>query len=308
MYSNSFFENRREKKIILQNAKEIIEFLSVKIGERSFKQYENLEAAKEYILNYFRRYNLGPPPAKETYVVDGKTVTNITAEIKGIQQPENIILLGAHYDTVEGCPGANDNASAVAAMLEIFRMFSPLEFKKTIRFAAFTLEEPPYFSTENMGSMVYADLCRQRNENIEMMIALDMLGWGDKKYKQAYPTEDLKRKSPAKGDFLCVISLPSSSQSVYLWKQINNKNVKHIVYDMVGPASIPGIAWSDHSSFIKQGYPALMISDTGYYRNTAYHTQNDTIDNINFNFLLRNITSLYVTLKEILNMDPLVKS
>ena len=305
MNPKHFFENRDEVRNILQNSREIIEYLSVKIGERSLKKYENLEAAREYILNYFRRYNLGPPPASEKYTVEGKTVTNITAEIKGISQPENIIILGAHYDTVEGCPGANDNASAIAAMLEIFRLFSPLEFKKTIRFAAFTLEEPPYFSTDRMGSMVYAGLCRQRNENIELMISLDMLGWGGKKYKQVYPTEDLKRRSPEKGDFLCVISLPSSAEAVYLWKQTNNNKANQLIYDLVGPASIPGISWSDHSSFIKQGYPAVMISDTGYYRNSVYHTADDTIENINFNFLIQNITALYATLKEILNMEPL---
>jgi Zn-dependent M28 family amino/carboxypeptidase len=305
MYSTSFFENRRERKIIIDNSRDIIEHLSSVIGERTLVKYESLNAARDYILNYIKLYNMGAPPVLEKYTVNGREVSNISVEIKGITQPENIIILGAHYDTVEGCPGANDNASAIAAMLEIFRLFAPLEFKKTIRFVAFTLEEPPYFSSPDMGSMVYSNLCKSRKENIEMMIALDMLGWGGKNYKQVFPTEDMKKKAPAKGDYLCVLSLPSCAKSVYLWKKINNENYKHKIYDVVGPASIPGIGWSDHASFIKNGFQAVMISDTGYYRNQIYHTPEDNIDSINFDFLLRNITSLFVTLKEILNMEPL---
>jgi Zn-dependent M28 family amino/carboxypeptidase len=237
--------------------------------------------------------------------VNKKEVANIIAEIPGFENPDEIVVLGAHYDTIEGTPGADDNGSAIAGLLEIYRLLSHFKFKKTIRFVAFTLEEPPFFDTELMGSMHYATLCKKRKDNIVLMVCLEMIGFGWKKIEQEFPPHEIRMKAPKTGNFLTVVSLPSSCQYTYLWKKIYNSHAKNKIFDIIGPASIPGIALSDHASFVKNGYPGIMLCDTGFYRNKNYHTEDDTINTINFVFLAQNIMYSFYTLKEILNMGLL---
>lgn len=305
MLTSFFSEDVKERKRIIQNTREIIEYLAVEIGERTLYKYSNLERARRYINECFIQN--GHTPIEEKYTVDGKEVANIVAEVRGFAQPDNIVIIGAHYDTVEGSPGADDNASSIAGLLELYRLLSRHTFKKTVRFVAFTLEEPPYFSTDQMGSWVHAAGCRDRNENIELMICLEMLGYGSKRHKQNFPSESIRAKFPLKGDFLVVVSLPSSSQHNYLWKRIYNQHAKHKIHDLIGPASIPGVTFSDHYCFTKIGYPGIMLTDTAFYRNQNYHTPDDTFETINFKFLTENIMNSFITLREILNMDALTK-
>jgi Zn-dependent M28 family amino/carboxypeptidase len=209
---------------------------------------------------------------------------------------------------VEGSPGADDNASAIAAILELYRLMSPYQFRRTVRFVAFTLEEPPFFSTEQMGSMQYASNCKKRKDQIDLMICLEMVGFASRKCHQEFPMIQVKREYPKHGNFFSVVSLPSAAMYVHQWKRLYNDSTSHKIFDFVGPASIPGMDLSDHNSFIKAGYPALMLTDTGFYRNKNYHTARDTIDTINFSFLSRNIWDTYLTLRELLNLDELVST
>lgn len=291
----------REKKAIYKNARDIIHHLSVDIGERTIRKYDNLERTKRYIIDYFTRY--GVPPTEETYVVNGRKVSNIIAEIEGDECPGTIIVVGAHYDTIEDTPGADDNASGIAGLLEMFRLLSSQRFKKTVRFVAFTLEEPPFFSTDLMGSMVNATNCSKRKDNIELMVCLEMLGYGSRKCHQDYPLNHNKKEFPVYGNYISVISLPSNAPFVYLWKKIYNTRAKCKIFEYIGPASIPGMDLSDHMSFIRSGYRAIMISDTGFYRNKSYHSPDDTFETINFTFLATTIFDSYLTLKELLDMD-----
>ena len=290
-----------KNKSLYKNAEKTVFYLAKTLGERTLREYENLNQAKEYIKKELASLDL--TLEEEIYEVKGKKVVNLIGEKKGIEQPEKIIIVGAHYDTVEGTPGADDNASSIAALLELARLFSELKNKKTIRFVAFTLEEPPFFSTLEMGSMKYAAQCKDKKENIELMLCLEMLGFGGKKVKQNFPSSLKKEEVPNQGDFLTVVSLPSMSDYVYLWEKIYNKKSKKKIFKMIGPASVPGMDLSDHSSFIKYGYPAIMICDTGFYRNDNYHQVSDTYETINFNFLTENINSTFLTLKEIVNIS-----
>jgi len=180
-------EDNKLKKEIGKRSREIVSYLSVDLGERTLRKYDNLNRARSYILDYFSDKCPAAHISEETYIVQDREVSNIVAEIPGYEQPERIILIGAHYDTVEDTPGADDNATAIAALLEIYRMLAQQRHKKTIRFVAFTLEEPPFFSTDQMGSMKYAEICRAREEQIELMIAFDMLGFANKKVRQEFP-------------------------------------------------------------------------------------------------------------------------
>lgn len=296
-----FSEEFREKKIVFRNTKDIIHHLSVDIGERTIRKYENLERSKNYIIDYFTRY--GAAPKEETYTAAGAKVSNIIAEISGSDNPDAIILVGAHYDTIEDTPGADDNASGVAALLELFRLLSRYRFKKTVRFVAFTLEEPPFFSTKLMGSMVNAHNCVKRNDKIELMVCLEMMGYAARKCHQDYPVNHNRHEYPAYGSYISVISLPSNSEFVHLWKKIYNNHTRSKIYAYIGPASIPGMDMSDHMSFIRSGYPAIMISDTGFYRNKNYHSSDDSYETINFKFLADSTFYSYETLKDLLDRD-----
>jgi Zn-dependent M28 family amino/carboxypeptidase len=291
----------REKKAVVKNTRDIIHHLSVDIGERTIRKFDNLERTRKFIIQYFTRY--GVIPSQETYEVNGRTVSNIIAEIPGTENPDVIIVVGAHYDTIEDTPGADDNASGIAGLLEMFRLVSHLKFKKTVRFVAFTLEEPPFFSTELMGSMVNAKNSRRRKENIELMVCLEMLGFGSRKCHQDYPLNHNKKEFPVYGNYMSVISLPSNAPYVYLWKKIYNARARCKIFEYIGPASIPGMDLSDHMSFIRSGYRAIMISDTGFYRNKNYHSPEDTFETINFKLLATTILDSYVTLKDLLDME-----
>jgi Zn-dependent M28 family amino/carboxypeptidase len=294
----------REKRTVLRNAREIIRHLAVDIGERTVCRHENLERARDYIADYFAGH--GVNPVEERYEAGGRTVSNIIAEIPGAEIPDSIIMVGAHYDTVEGTPGADDNASGIAGLLEMFRLLSGSRFKRTARFVAFTLEEPPFFSTELMGSMVNAKNARGRNDRIELMVCLEMLGFASRRCPQDYPMNHKKKEFPACGNYISVISLPSSAEYVYLWRNVYNARARHKIYEYIGPASIPGMDLSDHMSFIRHGYPAIMLSDTGFYRNKNYHTTDDTFETINFKFLRNIIINSAAALGELLNRDRLV--
>lgn len=296
---SKYYDERKLKKEIKRNSREIIAYLSETLGERTLRDYDMLNKARYYIIDSLS--DLGYAVSEETYKVRRKEVSNIIVDIPGYGEPEKIILIGAHYDTVEDSPGADDNASAIAALLEIARMIKGKQFKKTLRLVALTLEEPPFFKTADMGSMRYAKSCKKDRDNIELAIIFDMLGFADKRIIQQYPVSGMGKMYPSRGDFLTVVSFPSCSESVFLWKKIYNKQARHKIYDVIGPASIPGLDHSDHTSFILNGYQSLMLTDTAYYRNKHYHMSTDTMKTLNFKFLTENIFNICRTVEVILN-------
>jgi len=301
MFLEEYFIGQSLKNEIQKNAEEIVSFLAAETGERTLRRYASLNSARQYIKNGFLNY--GAAVHEEAYEVEGREVANIIAEIPGTENPEKIVLIGAHYDTVENSPGADDNATSIAALLEICRLASELKFRKTLRLVAFTLEEPPYFRSPQMGSAVNAAACAERGDMIELMICLEMLGYGGRRVKQDYPLIHHCSEKPKFGDFLSVISLPSMSEFVHLWASEYNRVSDDNIYKMMAPASVPGMDLSDHSSFISAGYPAIMISNTGFYRNKNYHTEFDTVDRLNFRFLTDNIFNIFRAVIELLNRE-----
>ncbi len=300
-------KNDRTRREIFKRARDHVYFLSRELGERTLREYDNLNHAGYYIKDFISES--GYTAKDEKYMIGDKDVSNIIVEIPGYERPEDIIIIGAHYDTVENSPGADDNGSAIAGLLEIFRILSAGRYKRTVRFVAFTMEEPPQFSTENMGSMRHAEGCRKRRENIELMICLEMIGYGGPDKKQHYPMPELKimHQDLTCGDFLCVAALPSSGRYAQLWKNRYNANAKTKIVDLIGPASIPGMDLSDHRSFVKHDIPAIMLTDTGQYRNRNYHTPQDQPETLNYWFLADNIMNIARTLQEILNLNRLFK-
>jgi Zn-dependent M28 family amino/carboxypeptidase len=257
-----------------------VSYLALNIGQRNVFRPDALHAAADYIRSVWvaQGYQIN----SQYYQAMGVKSENLEVVRTGTTKPEEIILVGAHYDTVRGTPGADDNASGIAALLELTRMFATAETERTLRFVAFVNEEPPFFFWSEMGSGVYAEAAKTRGENIRLMISLEMLGsYSEQPGSQRYPPL-LRHFYPDRANFIAMVSNRASRKEL---QQLVNAFKSHSDFPVESLATfeiIPGVAWSDHLSFWRAGYPAIMITDTAFYRNAAYHAADDTPEKLNY--------------------------
>jgi Peptidase family M28 len=256
-----------------------VQKLAGEIGERNMSHYGKLNAAADFIEDSFSRAGLHP--RRDSYQMQGQACHNIEAKISG-DRPE-IIIIGAHYDSVFGSPGANDNGTGVAATLALARRLASVRPKHTLRFVAFANEEPPYFLSGEMGSLVYARRCKEHGDKISAMISLETIGYfSDAENSQTYPSPGLGMFYPKVGNF---IGFVSNVNSRALLRRVITQFRKHAKIPSEGaslPAFIPGVSWSDQWSFWQQGYPAIMVTDTAPFRYPYYHSSNDTPDKLDY--------------------------
>jgi len=249
------------------------------IGERNLDRPVALRAAADYIRQEWRKQ--GFEVTEERFEILGQPCANLVVEHTGSTQPRAILLVGAHYDSVIGSPGANDNATGVAILLEMSRALRQENLARTVRFAAFVNEEPPYFLSEAMGSREHARRARRRGEDIQAMLSLETLGYySDAPGSQRYPPP-FGAFYPRVGNFLAVVgNMPSRKLVVDFLRQF--MRVSDFPVEGVATfAWIPGINWSDHWSFWKEGYPALMLTDTAPFRYPEYHSPGDLPERVN---------------------------
>src|SRR3954454_159588 len=241
------------------------------IGERHVLRPRALSAAADYIVEEWRAQ--GYAPERETFTANGGDCANLVITRPGPR--DELLLIGAHYDTVRGSPGADDNASGVAALLELSRAFTAVVPGFTVRFVAFTNEEPPFFFTHQQGSVVHAIAARARGERIALMISLEMLGYfDDRPGSQRYPPL-FRWFYPDRGDFLGFVS-DLRSRHLMLRSAAAFRAASDFPLQTCATFRwIPGIGWSDHAPFWRQGYRALMVTDTAFHRNPFYHTAGD---------------------------------
>ncbi len=255
------------------------------IGERNIWRYDALRESADYISDRFRQ--AGYRPEVQSYQVDGKTVDNIEVERSGATRPDRIIVVGAHYDTVPGSPGANDNGSGVAALLELARLFHDRPVAKTVRFVAFVNEEMPFFNTGNMGSQIYARRSKQRGERIEAMLSLETIGYyTDAPESQLYPFP-FSYFYPGTGNFVGFVGNLGSSSLVRRAVRTFRSAAAFPSEAVAAPGWITGIGWSDHISFWQSDFPAIMITDTALFRYAHYHSRHDTPDKLDYGRLAR---------------------
>jgi len=271
--------------------------LAVTIGPRSHQDPANLDAAADLISR--RLASFGYDLTEQPYQVEDLAVRNIVAERRGTDQPDRVIVVGAHYDTVIGSPGADDNASGVAVLLELARIHAETRFRKTVRFVAFTLEEPPFFRSRKMGSRVYAHALKERGEHVEAMLCLESVGYysqepGSQSFP--FPVFWLRWQYPTTGHFLTIVS---NDDSQLLQTQVRDELLARMdlpVETYAGPWWIPGVDWSDHGSFWNEGYPAVMLTDTALFRNPHYHRQTDLPDTLDYRAMSELVRGLVATL------------
>ncbi|MBX3170118.1 MAG: M28 family peptidase [Candidatus Eremiobacteraeota bacterium] len=280
-----------------------VRHLSESIGERHHHTYRfqktgsgELEEAADWMEQQFK--SAGYPVERQEYMAGdpAEKFCNLVAERKA--GPE-IVVIGAHYDTIPSTPGADDNASGVAILLELARQLrNP---KRTVRFVAFTNEEPYFFQTEEMGSLVYARKCRAANELIVAMLSLETLGYyKDKPGTQKYPFP-LSLVYPNTGNFVGFVGNLSSRA---LTRRVVESFRRQAAFPSQGaclPTFIPGVGWSDHWSFWQVGYPALMVTDTAPFRNPNYHQNTDKPETLDFERMARVTLGLRKVLDELVS-------
>ena len=246
---------------------------------------------------------MGYDVAIQSYQAAGVLSENLEVTRTGWSRPSEIVLIGAHYDSVQGSPGANDNASGVAALLEISREFAQLSPECSVRFVAFVNEEPPFFYWGQMGSMVYAKAARARGDDIKLMVSLEMLGcYSDESGSQSYPAP-LRFFYPDRGNFIGFVGNVASRELVRNAIGIFRRVAKFPSEGIAAPESVPGIGWSDHWSFSKAGYPALMVTDTAPFRYRYYHTPQDTPEKLDYDRMARVVVGLSRVIEHLANPE-----
>ncbi len=288
-----------EVRALEQELQTHVNMLGGHIGERNLFHYDKLLLAAEYLRAEFEA--AGYDVRRQQYDVSGKICENIEAEVRGTDRPEDILVIGAHYDSVKGSPGANDNGTGVASMLALARRFAISPTSRTLRFVAFANEEPPFFQTRDMGSRVYARRSRQRNENIILMISLETIGYyTDAPNSQRYPPP-LSLIYPSTGNFIGFVSNLANSE----WVRLAVGSFRqHTQFPSEGAALfgwLPGVGWSDHWAFWQEGFPAIMVTDTALFRDPHYHTAHDTPDHIHYDHLARVVSGLQQVISDVAN-------
>ncbi|HWB10757.1 MAG TPA: M28 family peptidase [Pirellulales bacterium] len=276
--------------------------LAAEIGPRNLRRRANLVTAAEFVERELQA--AAYPVLRQTYQVEGVDCWNVIAEIKGAKTPDEVVLVGAHYDSYGSTPGADDNASGTAALLALARRLATSRPEKTLRFVAFTNEEPPYFQKATMGSRVYARACRKRSDNLICVLALEAMGYyTDQKNSQRYPPP-LNMIYPSTGNFIGVVGNVASRPLVHRVVALLRKHVDFPSEGGAVPDALPGVGWSDHWSFWQEGYQAVMITDTALYRNPHYHKTTDTPEKLNYDHLARVVVGVEGVLREVAGAAP----
>ncbi|MFN3196924.1 MAG: M20/M25/M40 family metallo-hydrolase [Bradymonadia bacterium] len=269
--------------------------LSVTIGPRDVTHPKALKQAEDFIVQRFGK--LGYTAEKRPFIspVDGggeHTVYNIDATLKGTKKPKEVIVVGGHYDTVPGTPGADDNATGTAAMLELARRLKEKQPERTIRFVAFVNEEPPFFKTEHMGSLVYARELAKAGEQVVAMISLEMLGtYTTEEGSQSYPPL-IGGLYPDRGDFIAFVADLGSRELAREAIGLFRDAAQFPSEVLTAPASLRGVDFSDHWSFWQAGYKGIMVTDTAFFRTAHYHEPTDTPDRLDFDRMSRVVVGM----------------
>jgi len=261
-------------KTIADNLKKTVNFLAEEIGSRGYLESEALKKTTDYIKSELTSY--GYAVATQPYIYKDRTYENIFVEKQGRKMPDKVIVVGAHYDTVTGTPGADDNASGIAGILELARLLADEPLDMSVQFVAFALEEPPLFRSRFMGSYVYARSLKRTGKSVEGMICLEMIGYfTDEPGSQVYPLPFFRWIYPTTGNFITLVSNLRSKGFLKRIKVGFEIGTNLPVETLSTVSFVPGVDFSDHRSFWKFGYNAVMVTDTAFYRNPNYHEKGD---------------------------------
>ena len=273
--------------------------LSVDFRPRNFENVQNLDRVAEYIKRHFDAAGAETEFQPYTLKHDQDNVyRNVIGRFgKGNRKR---FIIGGHYDAFDDLPGADDNASAVAGLIELAYLLGPAadSLNVDVELVAYTLEEPPFFSSSQMGSAVHAKSVAPEKDRIIGVIVFEMIGYfSDAPDSQSHPTPLLKLIYPSRGNFIAVVSNTESRPFTGEVKRRMQGATDLPVYSINAPPALPGIDFSDHASYWPHKIPAVMITDTAFYRNKAYHTENDTYDRLDYEKMAKVVLSIFEAIK-----------
>ncbi|WP_223816012.1 M28 family peptidase [Adhaeribacter rhizoryzae] len=293
--NNSFKNNMTAKEPLPVNKDRLyadVEFLTSLKPARNAFNVASLNKSAAYIYQEFQK--ISTEVTYQNFKVGQQEYKNIICSL-GPETGERIVV-GAHYDVCGDQPGADDNASGVAGLLEIARLVNQQKpaLKYRIDFVAFALEEPPYFKTDDMGSAVHAKSLAEAGVKLRGMVCLEMIGYySEEKNSQRYPVAALKAIYPNKGNFISVVGNMGQGSLVKHLKKYMLAGSQIGVESLTAPASVPGVDFSDHLNYWRYNYPAVMITNTAFFRNPNYHLESDTIDTLNFDKMAEVVKGVY---------------
>ena len=298
-----------EEAAVVPRLERHVQRLAGEIGERNLGKHDALQEAASYIEGELEALAVrGAPPkpglsegpaeagryavGSQVFTVQRRALRNVEAELKGASRPGEIVVIGAHYDSVPGCPGADDNATGVAVLIELARSLLATPPARTVRFVGFVNEEPPFFQTAAMGSLRYAATSRERGEQIVAMISIESVGYyADAPGSQRYPFP-FNLFYPSTGDFIAFVANVGSRRLLHQAMRSFRDHARLPSEGAAAPAWMEGIGWSDHWAFWQHGYRAIMVTDTALFRNPHYHTAGDTPDKIDYPRMARLVAGL----------------
>ncbi len=280
----------QEEKALARSLERDVNALAADIGPRHAARPESLERSVSWLKNRLERKGLRPE--RYSYEYEGETFHNVEVEVRGREEPDEIVVLGAHYDTVPGSPGADDNASGVAALVALAGRLSAAELPRTVRYVFFANEEQPFFQSEGMGSLVYAKRSRAKGDEIAVMVSLESIGYfDDAEGSQSYPPL-VGAFYPSRGNFLGFVGNLDSRGQVREAIGAFRRAAALPSEGAALPSWVPGVGWSDHWAFWQAGYPAIMVTGTAPFRNPHYHMPTDTPDTLDYARLARAVIGL----------------
>ena len=273
--------------------KELLIELTKTEKPRNYQNIDQLNQTAEFIYSYFRQY--ADTVFYQTYQINGITYGNVVARF-GDTINERLII-GAHYDVCGNQEGADDNASGIIGLLEIARMLSGQKQPRNIELVAYTLEEPPFFRTEYMGSFIHAQSLKQSQAKISGMICLEMIGYfKEEKHTQDYPIGFLKLFYGSRGNYITVVNKFSKGKTARKFTSRMDRYAKLPVKKFNGPKSLIGIDFSDHLNYWKMGFSACMVTDTAFYRNKNYHRKTDEMGTLNISKMAQVIDGIFLSI------------
>jgi Zn-dependent M28 family amino/carboxypeptidase len=266
-----------------------VELLANEYPDRNFTNAVQFQAAEAYLSEQLESFGYSVTFEE---VPHAKGARNVVAERAGKTLPDEIIVVGAHYDSATPTPGADDNASGTAGVVELARHFAELSPERTLRFVLFVNEEPPFFRTEYMGSHIHASSARDRGDNIVLMLSLEMLGFfSNAPDSQSYHS-GLKYFYPDQGNFIAFVSSLDYRDELRRSIAVFRDQARFPSEGLAAPAGLSGVDFSDHMPFWNAGYPALMVTDTAFLRNHHYHKPTDTPDTLDYDSFARVVDGL----------------
>ncbi|MCK5855506.1 MAG: M28 family peptidase [Sulfurovaceae bacterium] len=300
------FQSKKSETTLVkaENLKHHVHTIVETFNDRGYTNTEMLDNTAEYIYTEFSKYS--DEVAYQNFEVESflddpkRGYKNVIVNFKGAEGcDDEVYIIGAHYDTFGGLAGANDNTSAVAGLIELARLFKENPPQCNLQIVAYSLEEPPFFRTEKMGSFVHAQSLKENGTKVKLAIVLDMIGfYSDEENSQRYPFPFMRWYYPTKANFISIVGDLSLTNILHVRDAKRHFKKSDLpVYSINAPSFVPGIDFSDHQNYWKLGYPAIFITDTAFYRSDNYHTEKDTPDSLDYEKMAKVVEGVFETLR-----------